>query len=157
MVLEFSETTTCPDSVHCSSSGVEIGASGIGMGDDFQFAQFTISHSSQSLDLSLFSDRGGELAHHLKYERLLEKGALRLGFATIGDIDADDVAVPEDVVVVGDAVADDLVDRGAHGLGESLVVERRRGDPVLAAVPTQGRGVVPVQLEIRLLLARLGA
>ncbi len=41
------------------------------------------------------------------------------------DVAVDDVAV-EQRAVVGDAVADDLVDRGAHRLRESLVVQRAR-------------------------------
>ena len=34
--------------------GVEIGLSGIGGGDDFQTTTFTLSHTSESLDLSMF-------------------------------------------------------------------------------------------------------
>ena len=41
------------------------------------------------------------------------------------DVEVDDVAVDERPVV-GDAVADDLVDRGAQRLGEAVVVERAR-------------------------------
>ena len=42
-----------------------------------------------------------------------------------GDVDVDDVAVAQHGGV-GDAVADDLVDRGAQRLGEAAVAERRR-------------------------------
>jgi len=42
-----------------------------------------------------------------------------------GDVDVDDVAV-EQLTGVGDAVADDFVDGGAHGLAETPVVERTR-------------------------------
>jgi hypothetical protein len=41
------------------------------------------------------------------------------------DVDVDDVAVLQGAAV-GDAVADHLVDRGAQGLGEAPVAERRR-------------------------------
>ena len=41
------------------------------------------------------------------------------------DVEVDDVAVDERAVV-GDPVADDLVDRGAQRLGEAVVVERAR-------------------------------
>ncbi|MNN46538.1 hypothetical protein D3C81_1609220 [compost metagenome] len=40
------------------------------------------------------------------------------------DVDIDDVAILQRFVV-GDAVADDVVDRGADRLGEALVVQRR--------------------------------
>ena len=40
----------------------------------------------------------------------------------IGDVDIDDVAGLEHTVV-RDAVADDMVDRGAHGLGEAAVAD----------------------------------
>ena len=42
-----------------------------------------------------------------------------------GDVEVDDVAVPQDGRV-GDAVADHLVERGAHALREAVVVERAR-------------------------------
>src|SRR5690554_1432790 len=54
------------------------------------------------------------------------------------DVDVDDVAVPE-LAVRGDAVADDLVDRGADALGEALVVQRS-GDRAL------GEGVLVHEL-----------
>src|SRR5690606_24634442 len=40
----------------------------------------------------------------------------------MGNIDIDDVAVAQYLPCAGDAVADDLIDRGAHTLGEPLVV-----------------------------------
>src|SRR5690606_9786650 len=43
----------------------------------------------------------------------------------MGNIDIDDVAVAQYLPCAGDAVADDLIDRGAHTLGEPLVVEGR--------------------------------
>ena len=53
-----------------------------------------------------------------------------------GDVDVDDVAVQQ-LAAVGDAVADDLVDRGAQRLGEVAVVEGARvgaaGDAGLVA------------------------
>ena len=42
-----------------------------------------------------------------------------------GDVDVDDVAVAQ-LVAVGDAVADDLVDRRTHRLAEPSIVEWRR-------------------------------
>jgi len=58
------------------------------------------------------------------------------------DVDVDDVAVGQ-WSAVGDAVADDLVDRGAHRLGVAAVVERAR-----IAAPNDGglvdEGVDPV-------------
>lgn len=50
--------TPCPCDI-----GVEIGDPGIGMGDDFQTTTFTLSHITDSLDLSLFDgqDRGARL------------------------------------------------------------------------------------------------
>jgi hypothetical protein len=47
-----------------------------------------------------------------------------------GDVDVDDVAVRERPVV-GDAVADDVVDAAAQGLGEAAIAERRRVGAVL--------------------------
>ncbi|KAG0778142.1 hypothetical protein G6F22_011413 [Rhizopus arrhizus] len=38
-----------------------------------------------------------------------------------GDVDIDDVAILEHLPFTGNAVADDVVDRGAHGLGEAAV------------------------------------
>ena len=46
-----------------------------------------------------------------------------------GDIQIDDVPFPQ-FLVVRDAMADDIVHRGADGLGEAVVVERR-GDGLL--------------------------
>ena len=39
-----------------------------------------------------------------------------------GDVDVDDVALLEDDLVRGNAVADLFIDRGAHALGEALIV-----------------------------------
>src|SRR5690606_8806694 len=40
-----------------------------------------------------------------------------------GDVDVDDVAVLQDLGVAGYAVADDVVDRGAHRLGEAAIAD----------------------------------
>jgi hypothetical protein len=63
-----------------------------------------------------------------------------------GDVDIDDVAVPEHLGRARDAVADDVVDRGADGLGEALVAEVGRDRllllddvPVADAVQVVGR------------------
>jgi hypothetical protein len=40
-----------------------------------------------------------------------------------GDVDIDDVAILEHLPFAGDAVADDVVDRGAHGLREAAVAD----------------------------------
>lgn len=57
-----------------------------------------------------------------------------------GDIDVHDIAL-EELAAVGDAVADDLVDRGAERLGEPPVVERTRvgatGDAGVVADPVE--------------------
>src|SRR3546814_4071143 len=42
-----------------------------------------------------------------------------------GDVDVDDVAVVETLVVAGNAVADDVVHRGADRLGEAAIVQWR--------------------------------
>lgn len=41
-----------------------------------------------------------------------------------GDVQVDDVPFPQ-LLVIGDAVADHIIDRGADGLGEAVIVERR--------------------------------
>lgn len=46
-----------------------------------------------------------------------------------GDVQIDDVPFPQ-LLVVRDAMADDIVHRGADGLGEAVVIERR-GDGLL--------------------------
>jgi hypothetical protein len=58
-----------------------------------------------------------------------------------GDVDVDDVAVVQ-LGRVGDAVADDLVDRGAQRLGEAFVAEGRR----VGAVVDEELVPDPVQL-----------
>ncbi|MNO50457.1 hypothetical protein D3C76_408340 [compost metagenome] len=46
-----------------------------------------------------------------------------------GDVQVDDVPFPQ-LLVIGDAVADHIIDRGADGLGEAVIVERG-GDGLL--------------------------
>ena len=48
-----------------------------------------------------------------------------VAFMVEGDVEVEDVAVDEDALV-GNAVADDLVERCADGLGEEVVVQGRR-------------------------------
>src|SRR5690606_33841264 len=47
-----------------------------------------------------------------------------------GDVDVDDVAVLQDLGLARDAVADHVVDRGAHGLGEAAVADVGRDRPL---------------------------
>ena len=44
-----------------------------------------------------------------------------------GDVHVHDVTLLQLLAVVGDAVADHVVDRGADRLGKAVIVERRRG------------------------------
>ena len=48
-----------------------------------------------------------------------------------GDIDIDDVAVFQEFVVAGNAMANDVVDRRTDRLGKTLVIQRRRDRPLL--------------------------
>src|SRR5690606_39364941 len=57
------------------------------------------------------------------YTTLFRSGVAVHALVVGGDVDVDDVAVGDDGVV-GDAVADDLVQRGAQRLGVALVAQR---------------------------------
>src|SRR5690606_41451135 len=61
-----------------------------------------------------------------------------------GDVDVEDVARGQHLPLVGDAVADDVVDRGANALGEAAIAERRRyramADDEVVAQPVELAG-----------------
>src|SRR5690606_12621750 len=70
-----------------------------------------------------------------------------------GDVDVEDVTVLQHLGLAGDAVADDVVDRGAHGLGEAAVAQVGRDralhvHDVVVADAVQFRGADP-RLHIR--------
>src|SRR5690606_38845945 len=70
-----------------------------------------------------------------------------------GDVDIDDVALPQHLGLAGDAVADDVVDRGADRRREALVTQVGRDgvldlDDVVVADPVQLGGADP-RLHVR--------
>ena len=65
-------------------------------------------------------------------DRIHARGIAVPAVEDVGDVDVDDVAIPQRLVV-GNAVADDVVDRGAGRFRVAAIVERRRQRAVVHA------------------------